>query len=454
MVHSAERYAAWRDDSLREARRRPRVEPVDELELQAQWFAGAFGSVFKTTAGQEVRIVQFGVWNRESGPDFAEAAVSIDGGPAQRGCIELDPDARDWEHHGHASNPAYESVVLHVFTRRGTAEFFTRTLDHRSVPQVLLDLDTAEGEFALTPPAAKPGRCSGPLRELAPEKVREILLTAGRYRLQRKAYTLARMQEVHGTDEALYQAVASALGYKSNKLPFLLLAQRLPLSILGKHKAQIAGLLFGVSGFLNEADLRNFAPETRCYIRDVWDQWWPKRAELERLRLQSDLWSLGGQRPANHPQRRLGALVQIAEQWPKLGPIFRAGDAKRLKQFFHELADPYWSHHYTLTSKASARSLALVGETRVVDMLANIFFPLVVSEDPERWSEYVTLRAPLSNRRAEVAALRLLGDATTRAELLGVVAAQQGLLQVYEDFCLQDATDCAQCRFPEQLAKW
>src|SRR5690606_41988089 len=120
----------------------------------------------------------------------------------------------------------------------------------------------------------------------------------------------------------------------------------------------------------------------------------------------------------------------------------------------HELADPYWSHHYTLTSKASAKALALVGETRVVDILANIFFPLVVSEDPERWSQYVTLRAPLSNRRAEVAALRLLGDATTRAELLGVVAAQQGLLQVYEDFCLQDATDCARCRFPEQLAKW
>ena len=79
---------------------------------------------------------------------------------------------------------------------------------------------------------------------------------------------------------------------------------------------------------------------------------------------------------------------------------------------------------------------------------------LVVNDDPERWSQYVSLRAPLSNRRAEVAALRLLGDATTRAELLGIVAAQQGLLQVYEDFCLQDATDCARCRFPEQLAKW
>jgi hypothetical protein len=34
-----------------------------------------------------------------------------------------------------------------------------------------------------------------------------------------------------------------------------------------------------------------------------------------------------------------------------------------------------------------------------------------------------------------------------------LVAHQQGLLQIYEDFCLQDNSDCAQCPFPEQ-EKW
>lgn len=401
-----------------------------------------------------MRIVQFGVWNREAGPDFADAAISIDGGSPVRGCIELDPDARDWEHHGHAANPAYENVVLHVFTRAGSVEFFTRTLEHRFVPQVLLDLEAASAEFSLQPPAAKPGRCSGPLRALPLETTREILLHAARYRLQRKAGTLARMQEVHGTDEAVYQAVASALGYKSNKLPFLLLAQRLPLAFLAKRKGHAAGLLFGVSGFLNEADLQKLEPDTRTYLREAWDQWWPNRAEYERLRLPRELWNLGGQRPANHPQRRLGALVQLVQHWPKLAAILRAADLKKLRQFFVELSDPYWSHHYTLISKATAKPLAIIGETRVVDMLANVFFPLVIGEDPLRWSEYTALRAPLSNRRAEIAALRLLGDDATRAELLGSVAVQQGLLQVYEDFCLQDASDCAQCRFPQQLATW
>src|SRR5260221_9055490 len=99
----------------------------NELELQAHWFAGDFGRDFSTTTGQPVRIVQFGVWNREAGPDFADAAVSIENGEAGRGCVEIDLEARDWERHGHATNPDYESVVLHIFTRPTPAEYFTRT---------------------------------------------------------------------------------------------------------------------------------------------------------------------------------------------------------------------------------------------------------------------------------------------------------------------------------------
>jgi hypothetical protein len=39
-------------------------------------------------------------------------------------------------------------------------------------------------------------------------------------------------------------------------------------------------------------------------------------------------------------------------------------------------------------------------------------------------------------------------------QLMKTIAHQQGLLQIYEDFCLQDNSDCAQCPFPEQMQKW
>ena len=101
-----------------------------ELELQALWFAGAFGRDFRTHSGKSVRIVQFGEWNRGAGPDFIHAAVEIDG-ELCTGPLEIDPDSSAWEAHGHATNPAFRDVVLHVVFEADTRRNFIRTADHR-----------------------------------------------------------------------------------------------------------------------------------------------------------------------------------------------------------------------------------------------------------------------------------------------------------------------------------
>ncbi|MEQ1858637.1 MAG: DUF2851 family protein, partial [Chthoniobacteraceae bacterium] len=451
-MNAGDRYAALlsppaREESLLRAPRR-----IDEHELQARWFAGEFGREFTTTDGRAVAITQFGVWNREAGPDFIDAAVALDGAEPARGCIELDMDVRDWERHGHAGNPAFESAVLHVFTQRGEAEFFTRTHAHRLVPQVLLDLSRLTDEPPNPQPDAKPGRCVAPLRELPEEKVREVLLGAAEHRLRRKAAALARLGEIHGADEALHQALAATLGYKSNKLPFTLLAQRLPLKLLRAAKDDADALIFGVAGFLPK---REFPPESREYLRGMWAKWWAQRAEFERLEIPAPLWKPGGQRPMNHPQRRLAALAQIVRHWTKVRALAQRCDPAAITDFFATLTDEFWDFHYTLTSKPSAKRMALVGGTRVTEMLANVFFPLAFAGDSSRWLGFKNLPATLSNRRVEIAALRLFGDDSTRArELLRSAAVQQGLLQIYEDFCQQDASDCVRCRFPGQLAKW
>jgi hypothetical protein len=451
-MSDAHLYATLRAGAFREEPllRVPRVLP--ELELQAHWFAGDFGREFTTTDGRAVRVVQFGVWNREAGPDFAEAAISLDGGEAVRGCIELDPDARDWERHGHAENPAYDGVVLHLFTERGATECFTRTSQHRLVPQVRLDVKALTAELPNPQPEAKPGRCTGPLRELPEEKAREVLHGAAQFRLARKGAALARIAELHGPDEALYQALAATLGYKNNKLPFTLLAQRLPLKLL--RKADAAALLFGVAGFLPASDLRRFDASTRGYLRGLWEKWWPQRAEFERLALAPSLWNLAGQRPVNHPQRRLAALAEIVRHWPKVRALAKACEPRAMQKFFAELHDDYWDAHYTVSSRPSATPMALVGESRVTEMLMNVFFPLAMHADPARWIGCRNVPAALGNRRVETAAQRLFADDPRRRTLLKTAAAQQGLLQIYEDFCLRDASDCHHCRFPEQLARW
>lgn len=451
-MEPADRYANLLDGKLRERALLSAPRKLSELELQAHWFAGDFGARFTTTGGDAVEVAQFGVWNREAGPDFSEAAVSIGGGEPTRGCIEFDPHARDWEHHGHATNPDYENVVLHVFAAQGGARFFTRTRAHRLVPQVLLDLHALD-EPPNPVPLAKPGLCCAPLRDLPEEKVREILRGAAQFRMRKKAARMARMAELHGSDEALYQSLATTLGYKSNKLPFTLIAQRVPLKLLLKNREDAGAILFGLSGFL-DADLEHFAGDARGWLRELWDRWWRRRAEFERLAVARGEWRLGGQRPMNHPQRRVAALAQIVRHWPKIRALAKACDVSALHNFFAELRDEFWDHHYTLTSARSEKRMALIGETRVAEMLANVFFPLAILSEPARWADFEKLPAALGNRRVETAALRLLAGHPLRASLLKSIANQQGLLQIYEDFCMQDASDCAACPFPQQLSRW
>jgi len=452
MMRPGERYRDWLAGAERLREHLPvEVPEGSELEWQARWFGGEFGWNFTAVSGESIEIIQPGVWNREAGPDFAGAAIRVNGGEPQRGCVELDLDVRDWERHGHAQNPAYERVLLHLFLRQGGETFFTRTAGHRQVLQVQLDPAALAGA---KPPAllpARPGRCVAPLAQLSDEKVREILEAAALHRLMKKAARFARLEPAHGSDEALYLLLAETLGYKSNKTAFFLLAQRAPLKLL-RAAENPAALLFGLSGFL-PTELSPLERETRQYLRTVWDEWWKHRVAMERLVVPKPVWNLAGHRPMNHPQRRVAALAALVSAWSRLRPLLEKGSDEALEKFFAQLRDDYWQHHYTLTSKAAARPMALVGAERVQQMLANVFYPLRWLRDPACWESYLALKASSDNRRSLTAELRLFG-AKADSRWLQREAWQQGLLQIYEDFCQRDASDCTHCHFPEQLARW
>jgi hypothetical protein len=425
----------------------------NELELQARWFAGEFGRSFDSTRGNKIDIVQFGTWNRESGPDFRDAAISINGGEALRGCIEIDVLDRNWELHGHSTNPAFDETVLHVFVDKSDREFFTRTKSNRNVPQLQIDPATLPEAFSANIPLAHAGRCQAPLKNLSEERVRSVLTAAAQFRLQKKAARLRAKIDNHGADEALFHEIAAALGYKENKLPFTLIAQRVSLKTLRKNLDNAEAILFGMAGFLETPDLAAYKKSTRAYVRELWDRWWLHRDEFQRLILPAKIWKLSSTRPTNHPQRRLAALSILAHQWPGLRRAL-SKKAKAAEKFFAALDHSFWRNHYTLTANASREAMALVGESRVADILANVAFPFWSVEDKSIWDDYAKLTARLSNRRVETAAARLFGDDPRRRQFTKTVAQQQALLQIYEDFCLQDNSDCAQCPFPEQMKNW
>jgi hypothetical protein len=237
------------------------------------------------------------------------------------------------------------------------------------------------------------------------------------------------------------------MGYPNNQLPFRLLAQRLPLRRLSQDPDSAEALLFGVSGFLPAPDLSALPIEARAHVRGLWQRWWPHRVAHQSLQVPQSVWRLGGQRPANHPARRVGALSVLVRHWRALRRLVAAKDWKRLAKILCGMTHAFWSHHYTFGSPASPRPIALIGHERLEELLANSLLPFASD-----WEKLSTLRSRDQNRRSRIAATRLLALRPDAKKLLSEAVCQQGLLQLYEDFCCCDASDCAHCPFPEQTA--
>jgi hypothetical protein len=138
-----------------------------------------------------------------------------------------------------------------------------------------------------------------------------------------------------------------------------------------------------------------------------------------------------------------GVFASDQSRGAKIGRILFAG-----------LDHSFWKFHYTLTSEPAPKEMALIGESRSAEIIANVLFPLWLSQDIDIWADYAALPSRLSNRRLETAATRLFGNDPRRTDFLRTVANQQAMLQIYEDFCLQDDSDCAHCPFPEQMRNW
>lgn len=462
----ADRYARFRDlvfGGIEDRGTLPGLEEsYSELDWQSLWFAGAFGARFESVDGQGIEIADFGTWNSGPGPDFTGCAIIVNG-ETLRGDIELDTDARDWEHHGHGANADYDRVVLHLVLRAPEQRFFTRTSAHCEVPQVLLrpDMLASDARPQRGLAAARLGRCVTPLAAMDESRVASIIESAAQFRLEKKSRRLHRLVAAQGRDQAVFQALAQTLGYRNNQQPFVILTQRLPLKRLLKLAApEREALLFGVSGFLDKIRLEDTQGATRGYLRQLWSEWWKQRDACARWLepSQRPRWQVVATRPGNHPQRRLGALAAMLADWKRLcAPL---ADSTRWVQAawtgaLAALTHEFWSGHYTLTSEPAKKPIALVGETRVHEMLANVAYPLLVPERTRLWAEYLDLPALLDNQKVRRATLRLFGEANPRAAAFQMkLHHHQGLLQIYEDFCLEDDSACADCPFPERLKEW
>ena len=421
----------------------------------------------KTLDGQPVRILHPGFRSVEGGPDFRGALVQIGDGPPRTGDIEVDLRASGWRAHGHDRNPAFQNVILHVVWE---SEKPTAGIPPTLALRAVLDAPLGElslwlgGEAAQTLPEELRGECCAPLRAVPPEQRLDLLHQAAHVRLQSKAAQFQARARRVGWEQALWEGLFRALGYKHNVWPMQCLAELRPRwQTPRSHPLALQARLFGISGLL-PVELTRLQTGTDHYVRRVWDQWWRERNEFADCILPRTLWHLHGSRPANHPQRRValascwsmdGDLAQKLERWCAR-EVPNAALPNSLLEALQVPPDDFWSWHCTFRSPRLKKAQPLLGSTRVTDSAVNVVLPWLWIRAVEGKND--AMQAALERRyfawpRAEdnsvlrLARQRVLGETSPRA--LPGAAAQQGLIQMVRDFCDHSNAICDRCKLPD-----
>lgn len=469
---SSDGYAHWAREYPSVHLLREKDAPAEVL-LQAVWQQQRLlRDRLKTLDGRPVRALHPGFLNREAGPDFHEAFVQVGDDPPETGDIEVDVEFSGWKSHGHDRNPNFRKVILHVVweakgvpPRHGLPVLALKPFLDAPIEELAARL---AGDTAQLLPEEMSGKCLAPLKELSGEAATVLLEQAALCRLEMKASQFNARARQAGWEQALWEGLFRALGYKQNAWPMQRLAELLPdLGFDPRGAPESAFVwqarLLGVSGLL-PSEPEDGARGAGRQVRKLWDQWWRERGRLADHILPRSLWKLGGQRPANHPQRR----IALAAHWLALPDL-----PSRLAQWFstsvprNQLAssllkilqpspDPFWSRRWTLRSDPMDKPQPLLGETRVADIAVNAVLPwfwtrCVEGGDPQlrRLAEERFFAWPRAQDNAvlRLARQRLLGGAHSR-RLTGA-ALQQGLMQIVRDFCSHSNAVCEDCRFPE-----
>jgi hypothetical protein len=482
-------YAGWRAQSSAGQVLHDKNGLPSERLLQAVWQHQRLRRErLKTADGESVRVIHPGFISVEGGPDFCGAILQIGDAAPRSGDVEIDLHAGGWRAHGHDKNKNFQNVMLHVVWDEA------KIPANENAPLVLslkLALDaplaelgsSLENEPLRSLPENLRGKCYLPLRNLAEPQLAELLQAAATVRFENKAGAMLARARNSGWEQALWENLFRALGYKHNVWPMQSLAETKARWARGANSAfEIQARLLGVSGLLPE-ELTRSQKSSDTFLRRAWDFWWRERDEFESCILPRAAWKFHGLRPANHPQRRLALaahwladrkFISKIENWSTAEfldgraalpcrPADRQVSPTKLVDSLHDIfqveRDEFWSWHWTFKSARVAKPRPLLGAARVTDLAVNVVLPWLWVRAREGGNE--TLRreverrffawpAAADNSVLKLARQRLLGSSNPR--LLKTAAAQQGLMQILRDFCEHSDAVCADCRFPDLVS--
>lgn len=328
-----------------------------------------------TASGQELKILAPGILNRDSGPDFFDARIELDG-QVWSGNIEIHVRASDWLRHGHTKDKAFRNVILHVVCVHDCKIFD----GHGNVIPVLVLTDEllspASPGVAGMPSFGEVqgdiGLGSGKKSSRAEPKggTLQSLEELGVERLNRRSAELSiELAQLRGDMEALFQRhLFRRFGMRTNSEPFQQLAHCVPGTIIRRQRNNLTDLeaiLYGQSGLLPDIPVDGYSAELLYRYTNF-----RYKYNLEPMYVQA--WKFMRMRPSNFPTVRISQLAMLLHREEHLYARCMNKDiaTEELGAILDVYASTYWDDHFRF-GVYSGRHVKQMGQEAVDSILIN-----------------------------------------------------------------------------------
>ena len=383
-----------------------------------------------TVEGQTVEVIDPGLHNHDQGPDFFNAKIRLDG-TVWAGNVEVHLRSSDWYRHGHESDAAYNSVILHVV---GEVDAEVVTQEGKTLPQVRLDIpESIRRSYEELCRTEDYPRCHRIISSIPSIKVRPWMDALLVERLKERSEKVAERAERTGGDweRATFVTLSRSFGFGLNGDAFERWAMRIPLSAAGKHRDdlfQIEALFLGMAGLIDEVEGLRSSQEVLLLRQEY--AFLKHKFSLGDAMERAD-WRFLRTRPSNFPSAR---ILQIAE-------LYHSGRAQMSSLLGAQSVEELQTCLAVKGMTAASRRLLII----------NTVVPLLFAYGRHTSNDDICQRAIRLLETLPAENNYILRQWQECGLKVSTAADSQALIQLKRQYC--DRTDCLRCRFGYEYLK-
>ena len=324
----------------------------------------------KTTDGEEISVLSVGNRNCDSGADFVNARVRIDG-TLWAGQVEIHVRASDWFRHRHQYDDNYNNVILHVVYEYDSDVLKIPTLEVKDKFDISLLLNY--NNFVNSKSWIPCGEFIGEVQSFTVVSWLDRMLVE-HLENECKDLDFKLKNNRYDWEQTFCHRFMRYFGLKVNNDSFEYLSRILPLNVLLKHldnEIYVESMLFGCAGFLE----RDFEEEYPTLLKREFNM---LKSKFGLKVMPVSNWKFLRLRPPNFPTIRIAQLAKIIiRNGNMFSKIRDSVDMDEIMELFDVELNPYWDNHFQFDKVSKVDKRKAFGKTAIDSIMINAIVPML-----------------------------------------------------------------------------